>query len=270
MRWFMKAFITGTLLTVTLLGCKSDQTLERDEVKRKAIYQEYHLEYSIPEKKLESKVYFKTSTTGDYIRLSSSDSISMKYLNNAQSSPRAMKRSKTQIYLGSRNVPTYELSKRYELAPKSKVEWLWYDSETDKTISTEKKVLFPSVRITNRNNTVDTSKNDSINIHLSRKLRKNEILNVSLHISKNHTYRASFPNTHGRLGKNLKLDSNQLRKYFLTPGESTNREPLPRGVHPGLVKISIYSTEEVRNASKKDGTYFQTIHYYDTDLDVTF
>ena len=62
------------LLLFLIVSC-SDETLDRDDLNLKAIYQEYHLEYNLNNNTVLSEVYFRTSSTGSYVKLNDADDI---------------------------------------------------------------------------------------------------------------------------------------------------------------------------------------------------
>ena len=253
------------LLLIATVGCESDKTLDRDEVKRKAIYQEYNLTYSIPEREVESRVYFKTSTSGDYIKLSRQDYVSFRYRQEVNASTTEMKESTTQVYLGSRIVPTYKLAKNYKLMDGSKVTWNWFDSETNKEVITMATVSYPNINLMDDDYVINTPVGEPLRLELSKPLTKNQSLNVSLYINGKHHTGKTFTASSDKI---LVIGSSTLQKELLQEDENNPERNLQRGRHDVVLKINHYYSQKINNESKKDGMYKQRVYYPEIDLDI--
>ena len=133
------------VLSLFLIGCQSDETMDRDEVTLKAVYQEYDLNYNMETKQVFAEVAFKTSAYGSYVKLAGNDKISFSVENSQTEINQTLDMQRVQIYWGSRNVPVYKGSTTLKSESNNKMTFNWYDSHTDQTIKTTSELLHPEV-----------------------------------------------------------------------------------------------------------------------------
>lgn len=179
---FLSKSLIFSLLIGGLLSCTSDDTLDRDELALKAVYQEYNLDYNMENKVVSSKVYFRTSSYGSFVKLSDEDKISIKVEGSDNETYKSLVEKKEQIYFGSRNVPYYEGTTNLKTETNNTISWLWYDSETDQTITTTTKLFKPElISVSHDQDTVlDTMTGDELIISLKDELTENQTLTVHI------------------------------------------------------------------------------------------
>ena len=270
----MKSFLILFLTGYSLVGCQSDETLNRDEVRTHAIRQEYSVEYSIPQKRLKSFAYFKTSASGDYIKLSSADEINFNSTGTNDYNFTKMTRTRAQIYPGSRNVPAYRHSQDYDLRAGEVVAWEWYDHESDETYTTEKQIIYPALHMEFENRTIDTTRGEDLVVNLSIPLEKKQTLCLSFKGTGSRSANFCFYGEAVR-DRKITITAQQLAERLQPRPEDTNdsnntgetQERL-EGRHALEVSTSLRSENKVYSGNGKNSVVRVRISYPDTGFEV--
>lgn len=245
----------------TVVGCSSDETLDREEVKVQAVRQEYNLSYSTSDSRITSKVFFRTSSSGDYIKLSSADSIEFNFTALESTNFNQMYSTREQIHFGSRRVPLYEYTQRHRLSSGSQIAWKWFDSESGESYRTETRLNFPQISLENSIEVVDTTLGEGVLVVIDKPLLSNQTLSLSF--KGDNTRWATF---------NFQDETSSRRKFFID-GMDLNRRLQPKSTDDNddqviisgrqhiYMSSKVSSRENLDNGSPKGGTLKKTISY---------
>lgn len=282
-----------TALLVLAVGCnQNDDTVNRDEVTLKAIYQEYELVYSIEKQRAEVKAYFRTSRYGSYVKLNRSDRIGFGLSSVSTQSTTSMSRTRFQPYWGSRNVPAYELKSSLNIISGSEVFWNWYDSETDSTFITKKVFSYPaSVESSIGDGQVlDTMQSGGVEIRFSEPIKNGVSILVSFqnlqsywktNISKSldgDGVKTSFFITSDWLreaSKSLETAqrNTERRRYGNLEVDVDTRLDVPvltSGEQPYQMSIQLRESDDIENGNKKGARVYSQIKYPAMNMIINF
>ncbi|MBT4791162.1 MAG: hypothetical protein HON90_06290 [Halobacteriovoraceae bacterium] len=285
------------LIGFLLLGGCSDETQDRDDLKLKAIYQQYYLDYDMQNKEIKSEVYFRTSSYGSYVKLSSTDKIQFKVSGDDVSIADAifveLAFERKQVFYGSRNVPYYKRSLNLDNTIKKNFEWQWYDSETDQTIKNKTTLPTPEMVSISHDaiNPLDTTKNEELKIILKEALTEKQRFSVTItntlknSSSLNYSFTAkdsvdkktfiiksSTMRTDSQSDETKRTETS-TRRYGNLNVDVTTEEAIPvltSGRQNYSVSISLSESEDSVNSAGKGGSISKTIRFPNKEIDIIF
>jgi hypothetical protein len=285
------------LISFSMLISCSDETIERDELKLKAIYQDYNLDYNMNSNSLDTEVYFKTSIFGSHVKLGPEDSIKFRIggdnLSASQATVTKLNFDRKQVYLGSKGVPYYKKSIKLDTSENKEFEWQWYDSETAQTIIN--KSTIPSADFVSLShdihNPLDTTNGDDLKIVLKEKLKKSERLHVTITnvIMGNSTLDLSFSGAEEGATNIFTISSEDLitasaedqtkriekksKKFGNLKIDVQTEKIIPvlsSGRREYKIGIRVTELESLESTSGKGGTIYKTLRLPDLKTDIIF
>ncbi len=284
------------LLLFLIVSC-SDETLDRDDLNLKAIYQEYHLEYNLNNNTVLSEVYFRTSSTGSYVKLNDADDI---YFNikgddlTLNEAPRyTLNFKRKQVWFGSKNVPYYMTEVEVEDLSNKKFYWTWYDSETDQDIINE--AILPEAELVctshSKDNALDTTLTEDLVVTIKEELKEGQTLHMKII---NPLYDGSvlyytFLRSESEDHKTFKVSSDTIRydartdlttrieqkkrRYGNLSVDVKTEEIVPvldSGQNTYILSFSIEESNSVDSSTGKGGQIYKTVVLPDQEIDIIF
>jgi hypothetical protein len=282
------------ILSVFLMGCQSDETLERDEITLKAVYQEYDVTYNMESKAVYAEAAFKTSETGSYVKLSGNDDVRFNVENSQTEGSLTLNMERVKLHWGSRNVPVYKGVLTLKSESNNKMTFNWYDSYTDQNIINTSKLIQPEVVSYSHNieQELDTLSGDTFELSLREELTNSQTLEVSIYNKLGYESGAlhySFRGSENAKKKNFTISSSQLRsdsnskemrkitrkkkRFGNVELDVETEEIIPvltSGRQEYAVQVKVLDVEEIPASGNKGGKLKKTINLPTHKMDIIF
>lgn len=285
------AKILCLIFSLALLSCDSDETVNRDELKLKAIYQEYNVNYYTDSDTINTTVYFRTSAYGAYVKLNDADKVQFKVSDSKTPEFTNLKMRRRQVYFGSKNVPYYEGDTTLTNRSNNILDWTWYDAETDSEIVTNAKLSHPEINSFShgQDDLLDTMKGDTFSFDLKAPLEEGESLELTISNKGNESYafyfdgakflgKSSFQVTSQEFREKASAKERiirrvETRRYGNVEVEVETEEKIPvlsSGRATYSVQVALVKTEKIDNETEKDGILHQKIYLPTSSTDINF
>lgn len=273
---------------------ENDETIDRRNVKLRAVYQEYNLHYDALDRDVTSTVYFRVSKNGIYVKLDNSDSIKVSVENAVDSTRRTLKEKKKQVYFGSKNVPYYYGTTKITSETNNLITWEWYDSDTDQTIKTETNLKHPKVkRISHdRNNVLDTEAGEDFTVVLKEKLNSKQTFRIIITNPNNEDASDlvfKFKAEDSADKKTFTVTADEIREASATATTIVTKKSkkkyknlylkvrtkkkvpvLASGRQTYNLRLKMSESKVVHNETKKEGVVHTSISFVKDELDINF